>query len=124
MLSLVEREDFDRVVDRIDEPEVSDAACRVDLALPTAIELRGRRRESLADISKVLCLRRTKNRKYHKIALKARREFLQLRCGKVILVVGPCEGGVLNVEPSHLCKLTSLRFKRGKISSLSRHLHL
>jgi hypothetical protein len=32
-------------------------------------------------------------------------------------------GGVLNVEISHLCMLTSLCFKRGKISSLRRHLH-
>src|SRR5436190_1525196 len=33
------------------------------------------------------------------------------------------KGGVLNVEISHLCKLTSLCFKRGEISRLSRHLH-
>jgi hypothetical protein len=33
------------------------------------------------------------------------------------------EDGVLNVDISHLYKLTSLCFKRGKISRLSRHLH-
>ena len=32
-------------------------------------------------------------------------------------------GGVLNVEIGHSYKLTSHCFKRGKISSLSRHLH-
>src|SRR5215475_5397069 len=36
-----------------------------------------KRRESLADISKVLCLRKTENRGYHIIAWKARRTFLQ-----------------------------------------------
>ena len=36
-----------------------------------------KRRESLADISKVLCLRRIENREYHIIAWKARRAFLQ-----------------------------------------------
>ena len=34
-------------------------------------------RERLADINKILCLRRIDSRQYHKIALKARREFLQ-----------------------------------------------
>jgi hypothetical protein len=32
-------------------------------------------------------------------------------------------GGVLNVEINHLCKLTSLCFKKGKMPRLSRHLH-
>jgi hypothetical protein len=36
-----------------------------------------KRRESLADISKVLCLRRTQNEGYHIVAWKARRAFLQ-----------------------------------------------
>jgi hypothetical protein len=32
------------------------------------------------------------------------------------------DGGVPNVEISHLCKLTSLSFNRAKVSSSSRHL--
>jgi len=39
--------------------------------------VQAKRRESLADISKALCLRRTENREYHIIAWKARRVFLQ-----------------------------------------------